>query len=103
LYARHLELCARRLKAIDWTRVDVNIYNKAERWFEVISEQLSKSDVLPANMYNMDETGVILGRAATVKMLVRQQKSQRTRGTARSVSLLQLSSVYLLPRKFSVH
>jgi hypothetical protein len=88
LYARHPELCARRLKAIDWTRADVNIYNKAEHWFEVIGEQLSKSDVLPANVYNMDETGVILGRAATFKMLVCRQKSQRTRGTGQKRILI---------------
>ena len=70
LYSRHPELRARRLKAIDWMRANENIYDKVKHWFDLIGKELANPNILPENVYNMDETGVLLGHAATVKMLV---------------------------------
>ena len=81
LYSRHPELRARRLKPIDWTRSDENIYNKVRQWFELISKQLADPAILPENVYNMDETGVLLGQSTTLKMLVHRDTARRTRGT----------------------
>lgn len=80
LYLRHPELRPRRLKAIDWTRADENIIDKARQWFELIGKVLANSEIESENIYNMDETGVLLGRSATQKMLVRRDKARRTRG-----------------------
>jgi hypothetical protein len=81
LYSRHPELRARRLKAIDWTRANENIHDKVRHWFDVIGKELANPSILPENVYNMDETGVLLGHAATIKMLVHSKDTRRHRGT----------------------
>ena len=81
LYSRHPELRARRLKAIDWTRANENIYDKVKHWFDLIGKELANPDITPENVYNMDETGVLLGHAATVKMLVHSKDTRRHRST----------------------
>jgi len=43
-----------------WERHENNIYNKIIHWFEVIGEVLQDPAILLENVYNMDETGVIL-------------------------------------------
>jgi hypothetical protein len=59
---RHPELKSRKVKAIDWNRHDSNIYDKVVHWFQVIEEVLQDPalPVLPENVYNMDEIGVML-------------------------------------------
>ncbi|KAK5332174.1 hypothetical protein LTR98_011685 [Exophiala xenobiotica] len=61
LYAHHPELKARRLKAIDWARANESIYEKVAQWFDMIGKELSNDGILRENVYNMDETGVLLG------------------------------------------
>jgi hypothetical protein len=46
--------------ALDWNRHDKNIYPKSVHWFEVIGTVLRDPAVLAENVYNMDETGVML-------------------------------------------
>ncbi len=65
---RHLELKAKRMRALEWDRY--NIYDKVVHWFEVISKVLRLSAVAPENVYNMDETGVMLSMPGSVKVLV---------------------------------
>jgi hypothetical protein len=60
LEKRHPILLARRVKALDWNRNEKNIYGKIIYWFEVIKEVLQDPAVLVENVYNMDETGVML-------------------------------------------
>jgi hypothetical protein len=57
---RHPDLKSMRIKALDADRHDHHIYSKVEEWFKVIGEQLRNPDILPENVYNMDETGVLL-------------------------------------------
>jgi hypothetical protein len=57
---RHPAMKSRRMKAIDWNRHDRNIYDKIIHWFEVIGKVLNDPAVLLENVYNMDETGVML-------------------------------------------
>jgi hypothetical protein len=40
LEKRHLELIARKVKALDWNRYEKNIYGKIIHWFEVIKDIL---------------------------------------------------------------
>ncbi|KAH8204826.1 hypothetical protein TruAng_001015 [Truncatella angustata] len=70
LEKRHPELIARRVKAVDWNRHEKNIYGKIIHWFEVIKDVLQDPVVLVRNVYNMDETGVMLSMPGSVKVLV---------------------------------
>lgn len=80
-YKRHPELQAKRLRPLDWTRHDVNIYDKVAEWFTVIGKELERADVLTENVYNMDETGTQLSVLSSLKVLVRQNDPRSHRGT----------------------
>ena len=80
LEKRHPELRARRVKAIDWDRHDKNIYEKTCQWFEMIKTVLQRPDVLSENVYNMDETGVMLSVLGFVKVLVGTDHMRDYRG-----------------------
>jgi hypothetical protein len=77
---RHPELKSRKVKAIDWNRYDSNIYDKVVHWFEVIGKVLQDPAVLPENVYNMDEIGVMLSMLGSVKVLVGKDDRQNCRG-----------------------
>lgn len=38
----------------------MHIYNKVTEWFDVIGKVLQDPAIRPKNVYNMDETGVML-------------------------------------------
>ena len=77
---RHPELEAARLKAIDWQRHEKNIRAKIQRWFQIMDEQLNERGVLQENVYNMDETGVLLSDLNAVKVLIARDDKERRRG-----------------------
>jgi hypothetical protein len=79
-YKRHPELKAVSMKAIDWQRHEKNIRVKVEHWFEIMDKQLSQRDIIQENVYNMDETGVLLSDLNTVKVIVSRSDAQRNRG-----------------------
>jgi hypothetical protein len=58
------------VKAIDWKRYDSYIHDKVIEWFEVISKVLEDPSILLENLYNMDETGIMLSMLGSVKVLV---------------------------------
>jgi hypothetical protein len=67
---RHPETAARRVRALDWNRHEKNTAGKITHWFEVIKKVLDDRAVLVENVYNMDETGVMLSMLGSVKVLV---------------------------------
>ena len=72
---RHPGLIGRRSKALEWARFD--IYDKVVEWFEVIGPLLhGNPDILPENVYNMDETGTRLCVPRSRKYIV--AKDDRT-------------------------
>jgi hypothetical protein len=79
-YKRHPELKAVSMKAIDWQRHEKNIRAKVEHWFEIMDKQLSQREIVQENMYNMDETGVLLSDLNTVKVLVSRSDARGRRG-----------------------
>lgn len=86
LEKRHPELKARRVQALDWNRHDKNIYPKVTSWFEVIREVLQASSISTENVYNVDETGVMLSKLGRVKVFVgkddiRDYRSARVKRT----------------------
>jgi hypothetical protein len=56
--------------ALDWNRYEKNIAGKITHWFEVIEKVLDDPAILAENVYNMDETGVVLAMLGSVKVLV---------------------------------
>jgi hypothetical protein len=79
-YRRHPELKSKRVKALDWNRHDKNIYGKITNWFEIIGKELDDPLVLPENVYNMDETGVMLSMLSSIKVLVGKDDLRTYRG-----------------------
>jgi DDE superfamily endonuclease len=77
---RHPELKARRVRSIDWKRHGKNMNVKMIHWFEVIGRVVRDPSVLPENVYNMDETGVMLSMLGAVKVLVGKDDSRDYRG-----------------------
>jgi RNA:NAD 2'-phosphotransferase (TPT1/KptA family) len=58
------------VRLIDWKRHEVHIYDKVTQWFEVISRVLQDPAILSRDVYNMDETGIMLSMQVSVKDLV---------------------------------
>ena len=77
---RHPELKARRVRAIDWKRHENNTYDKMIEWFEVIGKVLQDPAVLSKNVYNMDETGLMLSKLGSVKVFVGKDDPRDYRG-----------------------
>jgi hypothetical protein len=77
---RHPELKSRRTRAMDWNRHDNNIYDKVTQWYEVIEPELRGADVKPENVYNMDETGVMLSMLNSVTVLLGKHDEHDYRG-----------------------
>ncbi|KUL81723.1 hypothetical protein ZTR_09472 [Talaromyces verruculosus] len=81
-YRRHPQLKARRLRAIDWKRDGSQIEDKVRHWFAIIGRELADPTVLPENVYNMDETGILLSILNSLKVLVSKDDLRKHRGTA---------------------
>jgi len=79
-YKRHLELQARKVRPLDWARHD--IYDKVVGWFTLIGKELSNPAVLQENVYNMDETSVLLSVLNSLKVLVSSKDLKKYRGAA---------------------
>ncbi|GIZ48193.1 hypothetical protein CKM354_001126400 [Cercospora kikuchii] len=76
-YKRHPELKASTARALDWKRYE--IHDKVVHWFDVIGQVLQDPNVLRENVYNMDETGIMLSQRGSVKVLTRDRTGQRPR------------------------
>ena len=79
-YTRHPELKSRRVRALDWSRHGDNIYEKVVRWFSVIGPELHHPEIVADNIYNMDETGVLLSALNSLKVLVSSDDLSKSRG-----------------------
>jgi hypothetical protein len=58
------------VKTLDWERHDHHIYEKIVDCFSVIGRELADQAVLAENIYNVDETGVLLSVLNSLKVLV---------------------------------
>lgn len=67
---RHLALKSRKVRAIDWKRHENNIYNKIIYQFNLIGKVLRDPAILPENVYNIDETGIMLCMLGFIKVLI---------------------------------
>jgi hypothetical protein len=87
-YQRNPQLKSRRMRAMAWDRHDHTIYPKVTEWFSIISEELARPDVLAENVYNMDETGVLLGKLGSLKVLVGKHELRDYRGASPKRTLI---------------
>jgi hypothetical protein len=100
---RHPGLKARRVKALDWKRHEKNIYEKIINWFEKIRSVLEDPLVLAKNVYNMDETGIILSMLSSIKVLIDRDDMRDYRGayvkreTITAIECISADSRYLKP------
>jgi hypothetical protein len=91
------------VEALDWNRHDKNIYPKSVHWFEVIGTVLRHPAVLAENVYNMDETGVMLSMLGSVKVLVGKDDKRKYRGarvkrtTVTAIECISADGRYLNP------
>jgi hypothetical protein len=100
---RHPEVKQRTNRAMDWKRHDNNIYGKISQWFEVIEPELRRPDIVPENVYNMDETGIMLSMLGSAKVLVSKDDRRDYRGagvkrtTVTAIECISASGEYLDP------
>ncbi len=66
---------------MDWKRHDVNVYDRISRWFVAIEKELRRPDILPKNVYNINETGIMLSMQGSAKVLVASNDRRNYRGT----------------------
>lgn len=76
---RHPELKARRVSSIDWKHHENDIYDKTVEWFRMFSKVLQDAAVLAENVYEMDETGIMLSKLDSVKVMVGNDDSDCSR------------------------
>jgi len=88
LYKRNPQLKARRMRAISWDRHDHSIYPKVAEWFSIISKELANPAILAENVYNMDKTGVILGKLRSLNFLVGRNELRNYRGAGTQRTLM---------------
>ena len=77
---RHPDLKAKRVGALDWNRHPNNTANKTKDWFEKMEPVLQDPAILPENVYNTDETRVMLSKLGSVKVLVSKDDVRNYRG-----------------------
>ena len=65
-------------EALDWDRF--HIYDKVTHWFDVISKVLHDLAIRPRNVRNMDETGAMLSKLNSVKVLSSRDNRRGYRG-----------------------
>jgi len=70
LEKRNPELKARRVKALDWNRHERNIYDKIVDWFTKIRPVVEDPIIRQENVWNFDETGVMLSKLGSIKVLI---------------------------------
>lgn len=80
LEKRNPELKARRVKALDWNRHERNIYEKIVDWFMKIGPVVEDPIIRDENVWNFDETRVILSKLGSVKVLVGKDDMRDYRG-----------------------
>jgi hypothetical protein len=78
----HPDTTARQVMALDWNCYEKNIAGKMTHWFEMIGRVLGDPAILAENLYNMDETEIMLSMLGSVKVLVGKDDTQ-THGGAR--------------------
>lgn len=100
---RHPTLKARRVRALDWKRHPNKIFDKMTDWFEKIEKVLQDPAVKRWNVYNWDETGIMLSMLGSAKVLISRDDTRNHRGarvertTVTAVECISADGRYLDP------
>lgn len=76
------------MRAMAWERHDHTIYPKVAEWFSVISQELVHPASLAENVYNMDETAVVVVKPGSLKFLVGKNELRDYRGIGSQRTLI---------------
>ena len=68
--ARHPELSSVRPRSMDMARVKDTSFERLSKWFEDLKNVTEKYNILPENMYNMDESGFAIGEVEASKCII---------------------------------
>ena len=77
---RHPTLKARRVRSLDWNRHPNTIYDKMTDWFEKMEKVLQDPAVSRWNVYNWDETGIMLSMLGSAKVFISKEDTRNYRG-----------------------
>jgi hypothetical protein len=80
------ELKATSLKVLEWDQHKYSIYEKVVEWYIVIEKKLKNPALKPHNVYNMDETGVLLAVLNSLKVLVSSDDLWKCRSTVLQIT-----------------
>ncbi|KAF2452523.1 hypothetical protein BDY21DRAFT_367764 [Lineolata rhizophorae] len=58
--------------------IDKNIYGKIQPWFDIVGKELDRTDILPENVYNIDEIRVKLSMLSSIKVLTTKPRENDT-------------------------
>jgi hypothetical protein len=75
---RRPELDASKQQPLDWRQFD--IYDNIVHWYDVIGPVLQRSDILPCNVWNYDETDTLLSMPKSVKVVGGKNNQRGQRG-----------------------
>jgi hypothetical protein len=75
--ARYPDLSLKFSRNLDEERARCNNHETLSNWFKLVQETCEKYGIVPEDIYNMDETGFMMGIAATAKVMVRRGKHDR--------------------------
>jgi Tc5 transposase DNA-binding domain/DDE superfamily endonuclease len=76
---RHPELGSLIVKPIEKPRSDACTREIFKKWFDIFNQHMQQYKPIPANIYNIDETGFVLGDGEKMYAIVdKRQKTHRT-------------------------
>jgi hypothetical protein len=60
----------KRVSVLDQARHVHSIHDKVSQWFTVIGMEIKNLAILPENVYNLDEPGILLSDLGSLKALI---------------------------------
>jgi hypothetical protein len=87
-YKRHEQLRVTAMKAMEWDRASHTIYDKLVAWYQLYDTTMANPDILPTNVYNMDETGFMLGMLKSLRVLTAANDKRQHRAAPQDRELV---------------
>ena len=68
--SRHLEVASVRTQSIEAARVKDTSHEQLSQWFNDINDAILKYNIVPENMYNMDESSFAISEIEASKRII---------------------------------
>ena len=76
------------MKAMEWNRTSHSILDKVVAWFDLFQSIMAHSSIVSSNVYNMDETGVMLGMLKSTRVLTASDNVKKHRSAPQNRELV---------------